>query len=67
MATQPYSSRPTTPGPPRAGNVHREKRAGTISRMETAELIKSLVREGRLLAAAASEAGPGAAVPTCPG
>jgi uncharacterized protein (TIGR03083 family) len=34
--------------------------------MET-ELIKSLVREGRLLAAAAVEAGPGARVPTCPG
>ncbi|MET7713848.1 maleylpyruvate isomerase family mycothiol-dependent enzyme [Streptomyces sp. NPDC005407] len=35
--------------------------------METAELIKSLVREGRLLASAAVEAGPGARVPTCPG
>ncbi|MEU9015114.1 maleylpyruvate isomerase family mycothiol-dependent enzyme [Streptomyces sp. NPDC048479] len=35
--------------------------------METAELIKSLVREGQLLAAAAAEAGPEASVPTCPG
>ncbi|MFF3457535.1 maleylpyruvate isomerase family mycothiol-dependent enzyme [Streptomyces sp. NPDC002730] len=35
--------------------------------METAELIKSLVREGQLLAAAAAEAGPDASVPTCPG
>ncbi len=35
--------------------------------METAELIKSLVREGQLLAAAADEAGPDATVPTCPG
>lgn len=35
--------------------------------METAELIKALVREGQLLATAASEAGPEAAVPTCPG
>ncbi|MFI1393779.1 maleylpyruvate isomerase family mycothiol-dependent enzyme [Streptomyces sp. NPDC020681] len=34
--------------------------------METAELIKSLVRDGQLLAAAAVEAGPGAPVPTCP-
>lgn len=38
-----------------------------MDRMETAELIKSLVREGQLLAAAASKAGPEAAVPTCPG
>ncbi|MGW0557372.1 maleylpyruvate isomerase family mycothiol-dependent enzyme [Streptomyces sp. NPDC002926] len=35
--------------------------------METAELIKSLVREGQLLAAAAAGAGPEATVPTCPG
>lgn len=35
--------------------------------METAELIKSLVREGQLLAGAADEAGPDVAVPTCPG
>lgn len=35
--------------------------------METAELIKSLVREGQLLAAAAAGAGPAATVPTCPG
>ncbi|MEW2083295.1 maleylpyruvate isomerase family mycothiol-dependent enzyme [Streptomyces sp. NPDC005283] len=35
--------------------------------METAELIKSLVREGQLLAAAAAGAGPEASVPTCPG
>ncbi|MDQ1012372.1 uncharacterized protein (TIGR03083 family) [Streptomyces sp. V4I23] len=35
--------------------------------METAALIKSLVREGQLLAAAADAAGPGALVPTCPG
>ncbi|MGI5400664.1 maleylpyruvate isomerase family mycothiol-dependent enzyme [Streptomyces sp. CA-135486] len=35
--------------------------------MDTAELIKSLVREGQLLAAAAVEAGPDATVPTCPG
>lgn len=35
--------------------------------METSALIKSLVREGQLLAAAADAAGPGALVPTCPG
>ncbi|WP_267243370.1 maleylpyruvate isomerase family mycothiol-dependent enzyme [Streptomyces sp. PR69] len=35
--------------------------------METAELIKSLVREGQLLAGAAQAAGTAAAVPTCPG
>ncbi|MER5461715.1 maleylpyruvate isomerase family mycothiol-dependent enzyme [Streptomyces sp. NPDC002668] len=35
--------------------------------METVELIKSLVREGQLLAAAAAGAGPEATVPTCPG
>ncbi|WP_406002278.1 maleylpyruvate isomerase family mycothiol-dependent enzyme [Streptomyces sp. NBC_00829] len=34
--------------------------------MKTAELIQSLVRDGRLLAAAAVEAGPDAHVPTCP-
>ncbi|NUK33452.1 maleylpyruvate isomerase family mycothiol-dependent enzyme [Streptomyces lunaelactis] len=35
--------------------------------METAELIKSLVREGQLLATAAEKAGPDASVRTCPG
>lgn len=35
--------------------------------MEIAEHLKSLVVEGRLLADAAQEAGPGAPVPTCPG
>lgn len=35
--------------------------------METAELINALDREGQLLAGAAEAAGPGAAVPTCPG
>ncbi|MEV6396766.1 maleylpyruvate isomerase family mycothiol-dependent enzyme [Streptomyces sp. NPDC051907] len=35
--------------------------------MQTAELIKCLVREGQSLAGAAAEAGPDAAVPTCPG
>ncbi|MFF8845562.1 maleylpyruvate isomerase family mycothiol-dependent enzyme [Streptomyces sp. NPDC015127] len=35
--------------------------------METSALIKSLVREGQLLAAAAESAGPEAPVPTCPG
>ncbi|MGW7367257.1 maleylpyruvate isomerase family mycothiol-dependent enzyme [Streptomyces sp. NPDC054841] len=35
--------------------------------METAELIKCLVREGQLLAVAADKAGPDAPVPTCPG
>ncbi|MEV4331288.1 maleylpyruvate isomerase family mycothiol-dependent enzyme [Streptomyces sp. NPDC049597] len=35
--------------------------------METSALIKYLVREGQLLAAAADAAGPGAPVPTCPG
>jgi uncharacterized protein (TIGR03083 family) len=35
--------------------------------METAELIKYLVREGQLLAGAAADAGPDAAVPNCPG
>ena len=35
--------------------------------METAEFLKTLDQEGRLLAAAAEEAGTGAAVPTCPG
>ncbi|MFF3397498.1 maleylpyruvate isomerase family mycothiol-dependent enzyme [Streptomyces sp. NPDC002659] len=34
--------------------------------METARLIKFLVHEGQLLAAAAAEAGPDATVPTCP-
>ncbi|MFJ8074188.1 maleylpyruvate isomerase family mycothiol-dependent enzyme [Streptomyces sp. NPDC096176] len=34
--------------------------------METSALIGSLVREGRLLAESAEEAGPDAAVPTCP-
>ncbi|MEU0005821.1 maleylpyruvate isomerase family mycothiol-dependent enzyme [Streptomyces sp. NPDC006314] len=34
--------------------------------METAELLKTLDREGRSLAAAAAEAGPDAKVPTCP-
>lgn len=40
---------------------------GTISRMETAEFIESLDRQGQLLAAAAEQAGPDAPVPTCPG
>jgi uncharacterized protein (TIGR03083 family) len=35
--------------------------------METAEFIRALDREGRLLAAAAEEAGAQAKVPTCPG
>ncbi|MGW1493281.1 maleylpyruvate isomerase family mycothiol-dependent enzyme [Streptomyces sp. NPDC002402] len=35
--------------------------------METARLIKFLVHDGQLLAAAAVEAGPDAMVPTCPG
>lgn len=35
--------------------------------METSVHIKSLVREGQLLAAAADAAGPTAPVPTCPG
>jgi uncharacterized protein (TIGR03083 family) len=35
--------------------------------MEISALIKSLVREGQLLAAAAEAAGPDADVPTCPG
>jgi uncharacterized protein (TIGR03083 family) len=35
--------------------------------METAEFVRALDREGRLLAAAAEEAGTGAKVPTCPG
>jgi hypothetical protein len=34
--------------------------------MEISALIKSLLLEGQLLAAAAEEAGPDAAVPTCP-
>ncbi|MEU0375099.1 maleylpyruvate isomerase family mycothiol-dependent enzyme [Streptomyces sp. NPDC006283] len=34
--------------------------------METSALIRSLVREGQLLAESAEEAGPDAAVPTCP-
>lgn len=34
--------------------------------METAELIKSLVRDGQLLAFAAADADPDAAVPNCP-
>ncbi|MFJ9426336.1 maleylpyruvate isomerase family mycothiol-dependent enzyme [Streptomyces sp. NPDC101249] len=34
--------------------------------METAEFVRTLDREGRLLAVAAEEAGPGARVPTCP-
>ncbi|MEV4680651.1 maleylpyruvate isomerase family mycothiol-dependent enzyme [Streptomyces kurssanovii] len=34
--------------------------------METSALIKSLVQEGQLMALAAEEAGPDAAVPTCP-
>ncbi|MFI5967172.1 maleylpyruvate isomerase family mycothiol-dependent enzyme [Streptomyces asoensis] len=34
--------------------------------METAEFLSVLDREGRALAAAAAEAGPGAKVPTCP-
>ncbi|WP_327312845.1 maleylpyruvate isomerase family mycothiol-dependent enzyme [Streptomyces sp. NBC_01235] len=34
--------------------------------METAEFIRALDREGRSLASAAAEAGPGAKVPTCP-
>ncbi|WP_018570960.1 maleylpyruvate isomerase family mycothiol-dependent enzyme [Streptomyces sp. PsTaAH-124] len=34
--------------------------------MKTAEYLDALDREGRLLAAAAEEAGTGAAVPTCP-
>ena len=34
--------------------------------METAEFVEILDREGRLLAAAADEAGTGAKVPTCP-
>ncbi|MFE0516162.1 maleylpyruvate isomerase family mycothiol-dependent enzyme [Streptomyces sp. NPDC058964] len=34
--------------------------------METAEFLQILDREGRLLAAAAAEAGTGAKVPTCP-
>ncbi|MGW3034086.1 maleylpyruvate isomerase family mycothiol-dependent enzyme [Streptomyces sp. NPDC001178] len=34
--------------------------------METAEFVEILEREGRLLAAAAEEAGTGAKVPTCP-
>jgi uncharacterized protein (TIGR03083 family) len=35
--------------------------------METAEFLRTLDREGRLLAAAAEEAGTEARVPTCPG
>jgi uncharacterized protein (TIGR03083 family) len=35
--------------------------------METAEFVAMLDQEGRLLAAAAEEAGTGAKVPTCPG
>ncbi|TQO28627.1 uncharacterized protein (TIGR03083 family) [Streptomyces cavourensis] len=35
--------------------------------MEITEHIASLSEEGRLLAAAAEQAGPGASVPTCPG
>ncbi|MFE9241846.1 maleylpyruvate isomerase family mycothiol-dependent enzyme [Streptomyces sp. NPDC007007] len=35
--------------------------------MQITELIASLSDEGRLLAAAAEQAGPGASVPTCPG
>ncbi|WP_030164372.1 maleylpyruvate isomerase family mycothiol-dependent enzyme [Streptomyces sp. NRRL S-813] len=35
--------------------------------MKTAEFLQALDREGRLLAAAAEEAGTDAAVPTCPG
>ncbi|MEE1733171.1 maleylpyruvate isomerase family mycothiol-dependent enzyme [Streptomyces microflavus] len=35
--------------------------------MEITEYIASLSEEGRLLAAAAEQAGPGASVPTCPG
>ncbi|WP_328859860.1 maleylpyruvate isomerase family mycothiol-dependent enzyme [Streptomyces sp. NBC_00306] len=35
--------------------------------METAELITSLVREGQLLAAAATRTDPATPVPTCPG
>ncbi|MFJ6613855.1 maleylpyruvate isomerase family mycothiol-dependent enzyme [Streptomyces sp. NPDC091289] len=35
--------------------------------MQIAEHIASLSEEGRLLAAAAEQAGPGASVPTCPG
>ncbi|MEU3058558.1 maleylpyruvate isomerase family mycothiol-dependent enzyme [Streptomyces griseus] len=35
--------------------------------MQIAEYIASLSEEGRLLAAAAEPAGPGASVPTCPG
>ncbi|GGW36832.1 hypothetical protein GCM10010381_21870 [Streptomyces xantholiticus] len=34
--------------------------------METSAFIKSLVQDGQLLASAAEEAGPDAAVPTCP-
>ncbi len=34
--------------------------------METAEFLRTLDREGRLLAAAAEQAGPEAKVPTCP-
>ncbi|MGW4276834.1 maleylpyruvate isomerase N-terminal domain-containing protein, partial [Streptomyces seoulensis] len=35
--------------------------------MKTAEFLDALDREGRLLAAAADEAGTDAEVPTCPG
>lgn len=35
--------------------------------MEIVDYLKSLSVEGRLLAAAAEQAGPGASVPTCPG
>lgn len=35
--------------------------------MEITDYLKSLSMEGRLLAAAAEQAGPGASVPTCPG
>lgn len=40
--------------------------SGTLSPMETADFVRTLDREGLLLAAAAEEAGTDAKVPTCP-
>lgn len=40
--------------------------SGTLTRMETADFVRTLDREGLLLAAAAEEAGVDAKVPTCP-
>ncbi|SEE00169.1 TIGR03083 family protein [Streptomyces sp. KS_5] len=40
--------------------------SGTLSCMETADFVRTLDREGLLLAAAAEEAGTDAKVPTCP-